>query len=276
MTRLHDDALETVFFLYPSEVDAESGAKTGGTGFLVRIESVRLDGHYYFAVTNKHVIENGATTARFNRHDGTALIFDSSEQDWIMSKTDDLAICQFSGDDLGDLKFKALGADHFLDKATMQALNIGVGDEAFVSGRIPGVDGHDFNMPIYRFGRLCANDIRFVDGQESLLVEAHSTGGLSGSPVFVGVQNLFIRPGVTAPFESRMWLLGVQWAYVKDVTPVYFNGKASDSQTVEMNSGVMCVVPAWKLWQLLHSPQVSALRDKGDEIGLASGIAPRQ
>lgn len=275
MTRLYDDALETVFFLYPSEDDARRGAKTGGTGFLVRVQSERVMGHYNYAVTNRHVIENGATTARFNLIDGSSLIIDSNEPDWIISDTDDLAICAFADANLGDIKYKALGADHFIDTSTMETMNIGAGDDVFVSGRIPGVDGVDINKPIYRFGRLCANDIRTVDGQESFLVEAHSTGGLSGSPAFLGVQDIFVRPNVTTPFKSRMWLLGVQWGYVNNSSPVYLNGRVSETQTVELNSGIMCVIPAWKLWRLLHSPRAISMREQGDVIALENGSAPR-
>jgi hypothetical protein len=275
MTRLHDDFLEVVVFLYPSENDAQNGTKLGGTGFLVRLESEKVIGYYVYAVTNRHVIERGSTTVRINRKDGTSLILDSNEPDWFLSTDDDLAVFRFAVQDESRFSYKYLAAIHFLDQDTVESMNIGSGDEVFVTGRLVGADGRSYNQPIYRFGRIVANGTRVVDGQESFLVEARSTGGLSGSPVFIGISDSFIRPGVTKPISSRTWLLGVQWGYVRDWAPVFLNERDHSTQKVEMNTGIMCVVPAWKLWALLNREDVVAVRKAGDELAVTQGIPRR-
>ncbi len=274
MTRLPDDFLKTVVFLYPSHEDASQGRKTGGTGFLVSIMSEAVDWQYHYAITNRHVIEGGSTTVRLNRQDGGSQIFDSNETDWFLSPTDDLAVIHFASNGSSfDIKF--LAEEHFLDEATHSSLNVGVGDEVFVAGRLAGADGTEANQPIYRFGRLAANGTRIVDGQESFLVEARSIEGLSGAPVFLGVNALYIRPEGVTPLESRTWLLGVQWGFVNDEAPVFYKGNDQATHIVKLNTGIMNVVPAWKLWALLQSEPLAAKRKAADEIALKNGMPPR-
>lgn len=274
MTRLPDDFLKTVVFLYPSHEDASQGRKTGGTGFLVSIMSEAVEGHYYYAITNRHVIEGGSTTVRVNRSDGSSEIIDSNETEWTLSETHDLAAIQFAPNGTPfDIKY--IGQEHFLDEATHAGLNVGVGDEIFVAGRLAGADGTVINQPIYRFGRLAANGTRIVDGQESFLAEARSIEGLSGAPVFLGINGMYIRPGVLAPARSRSWLLGVQWGFVHDEAPVFYKGQDQATHIVKLNTGIMTVVPAWRLWSLLQSEPLVANRKAGDEIALKNGMPPR-
>ena len=131
--------------------------------------------------------------------------------------------------------------------------------------------------------------------QESFLVESRSIGGYSGSPVFVQIQVLSDREGVPdwlppllpplvpgqrpnfgeiqKVFSTEWgslkshgpWLLGVDWGHINDWEPV--RGPSGDSvnpdpriMQVRMNTGIMAVVPAWKLIEMLDEGPLAEQR----------------
>ncbi|MGH7031713.1 MAG: hypothetical protein ACREEZ_14955, partial [Stellaceae bacterium] len=55
MPRIPDAYLDAAIYLYASETDAEAGARTGGSGFLVGVPTVDLsaNGWIMYAVSNK-------------------------------------------------------------------------------------------------------------------------------------------------------------------------------------------------------------------------------
>src|SRR5690606_32765811 len=88
--------------------------------------------------------------------------------------------------------------------------------------------------------------------QESFLIEARSLSGFSGSPVFLYVPPFSPRfkTGGFEPddhgFRSEVstGLLGVDW------------GSFRLGDEVSPNTGIMGVVPVWKLDELLDHPEV--------------------
>jgi hypothetical protein len=140
--------------------------------------------------------------------------------------------------------------------------------------------------------------------QESFLVEARSIGGYSGSPVFVYIPIFCDRENVDdwyppttrrdpetgheylneslqafaekdwGSFKSHgPWLLGVDWGHINDWQPVRdaggrpVNPSNPKAMQVKMNTGIMAVVPAWKLIELLdEGPVADRRREVIEEI----------
>ena len=94
MPRIRDEYLDCSIYLYPSEADAEDGTRTGASGFLMGVPTSGLPTNFWFlyAVTNRHVIANGATVIRLTTQDGQKAILATDERQWFYhSNGDDLA-----------------------------------------------------------------------------------------------------------------------------------------------------------------------------------------
>jgi len=101
MPRIRDEFLDCVIYLYPDRSAAETGEKIGGSGFLVGVQSKGLPQNFWFlyAVTNKHVINGGATTIRFTTTDGKTDVLETDERAWVHHPSgDDLSVCLVSFD----------------------------------------------------------------------------------------------------------------------------------------------------------------------------------
>jgi hypothetical protein len=288
MPRIPDQFLECVVYLYASEQDAMEGRKTGGSGFIVAVPLPRLpDFCVAYAVTNMHVIENGASTLRVNTKDGKLDVFDLDPRQWIYHPAgDDLAICKLPFEERADdYDHSFISEDNFLTTFDMQDLNIGLGDETFEVGRFFNQEGRQKNLPSLRFGNIAQmpwEPIRQARGnkyfnQESFLVEARSQGGFSGSPVFVHTNPGWRRPPAkmteydyekwTKLDEPQTFLLGVCWGHINDWQPVRdaTGEPISSGLKVRDNAGMMAVVPAWKITEMLHMPElVKARREEED------------
>src|SRR5450755_4529061 len=94
MPRIPDEYLYCTIYLYESSHAAESGTKSGGTGFLVGIPSA-VSGNHIYAVTNRHVVERGnSPVIRLNSVDGGIATLDLVKSDWeYHDEWGDLAIC---------------------------------------------------------------------------------------------------------------------------------------------------------------------------------------
>jgi hypothetical protein len=283
------DYLESVVYLYPSEAAAEDGKKIGGTGFLLLVpvnEAIGLQ--LLFVVTNKHIIRNGNMVARVNTTRGSMDIIALDAAKWFEHPDgDDLAICHI---DLtkANHRAKALNVEGFITRERIEKYEIGPGDETFAVGRFINREGRQQNRPAVRFGNISQmpeEPIVQEDGfaQESFLVEARSLSGSSGSPVFVylpsqyifglnkGAREKFNIIGINEaraelPLNIGPWLLGVSYCYIRSDEQVYHTdtGKPVDEKwRVKSNSGMMGVIPAWKIVELLESPEVKELIKTG-------------
>src|SRR5260221_948282 len=69
--RIRQQLLDTSIYLYPDEGSAADGARVGGSGFIVGLPLEGSNGAFtLWAVTNRHVIEQGNSTIRLNRRSG--------------------------------------------------------------------------------------------------------------------------------------------------------------------------------------------------------------
>jgi hypothetical protein len=302
--RIRDAYLDCAIYLYASESDADAGARSGGSGFLVGIPTTDLPGNVWiiYAVTNKHVIEGGNSVVRLRTKSGKHSIMPIDERAWMFHQDgDDLSVCLIRFD-WQSVQFNFVPRNVFLDNDTVIRYNIGPGDETFVVGRFINHEGRQQNLPTARFGcisQMPHEPVKQNTGfeQESFLVEARSIGGYSGSPVFVYIPIFSDRENVEDwyhpitksspdPITGRInefksdfpkswgnlkahgpWLLGIDWGHINDWQsvcdaagrPVDRSGPPWNPQ-VCTNTGIMTVVPAWKLAALLDEGPVAEQR----------------
>jgi hypothetical protein len=199
---------------------------------------------------------------------------------------DDLAVYGLPALDKSLHRYKLLSPpDHFITPEIIQELNVGPGDDIFVVGRFINQEGRQRNLPSARFGHLAQmppepirqrRGLTFFD-QESFVVEARSIGGYSGSPVMIGFNPTLLRPDRGDLSTNRVYLLGVGWGYIMDWMPICDqNGSPiSNGYQVQSNTGMMGVVPAWKLSDLLNHPALVSYRaNREDEILKENGSLP--
>ena len=153
-----------------------------------------------YAVTARHVIDKlrdkGAQNSmlRLNPKDYSAEIIGKRVEltQWFMptDKSIDVAIHEIGVKEEED--HLVIPLSMCLTKEVMNSYEIGLGDEVFISGLFQHHFGTRRNIPIIRIGNLAALDEERISTEafgeiEGFLVGARSTGGLSGSPVFVNL-----------------------------------------------------------------------------------------
>ena len=264
MPRVPDDYLKCVVYLYPSIPAAEAGERLGGIGFILDVDAPHDPSiHFFYVVTNKHVADSGNTTVRFNTLDGRHEAQEYDEANWFKSTDADLAIYPLPLLEPEHFDFRAISVWQFITKEMIRKYNIGIGDEVFFAGRFYNAEGVDKNRPSLRFGTIAQVSTDVIDGEESFLVEARSIPGYSGSPVFqftvVGVTNFMIE---TTPTKGMgPYLLGVDWSHINE----YVDAKNDRGEIlpfkIRSNSGMMGVVPVWKLQELLLRGDVRKNRE---------------
>ncbi|MBV8279420.1 MAG: hypothetical protein JO170_29730 [Verrucomicrobia bacterium] len=139
-------------------------------------------------------------------------------------------------------------------------LDVGVGDEVFITGLFANYAGLLKNVPIVRVGNLAAYPeerirIRNFGEMDAYLIEARSIGGLSGSPVFYHSSSVRIRNG--QPMFAKgavLYLIGiVHGHYIRNLDA---NSEATDAGDIEaLNTGISIVVPIGKILSFLDTVQ---------------------
>jgi len=269
MPRIADSFLECVVHLYPTVDDAHAARPVGGTGFLVTTPYEDDPDHLAaYVVTNAHVAVN-TTAIRLNLVAGGSEIVDVTGWPWAEHQ---------DGDDLAALHIplypglrhqRAMGLSMLLTREEIEELHVGLGDDVYFMGRFVSHDGQEQNLPVVRWGtiaRMPSEPIRQVErafDQESYLVEARSLSGFSGSPVMLHIPPFSFRfptgewgqsDGDPLSPTTTTGLLGVDWGHLG--LPGVQNS----------NTGVMAVVPSWKLRQLLlEHPDLLAERHQRAE-----------
>jgi hypothetical protein len=281
MPRIKDELLESVIYLYPTLAAARSGERAGGTGFLVEVQSEAHPAFaYLYAVTNSHVIrEANSPVVRLNTQQGDMAILPLTADRWKHHDDgDDVAAVHLGGLPENELKYSAIPTTHFLTKDIIASYEIGPGDDVFMVGRLIGQDGKQRNLPSVRFGNISMmpwEPVLHERGilQESFVVESRSLGGYSGSPVFVYTGLDYHRPSIpkgviTLGVTGGPWLLGVDWGHHRKLEKVREkDGKTNtpEGYVVRSNSGMMYVVPAWKVQDLLNQEEFVMKRKESDK-----------
>jgi len=296
MPRLDERYLNCVVYLYPCEDAAEKGERIGGTGFLIGSPVANLDHQvvttFLCLVTNKHVAEAGNSVVRSNTKSGKMDTFTLDERNWIYHPAgDDLAVYPLGLAPLHPYPYMDAGGLNCVTRSSIEGLDIGIGDEVFTVGRFIGREGAKINIPALRFGNISQMPVEPIlmdDGfrQDCFLVEVRSLSGYSGSPVFLYVppqarlerysadaqESLFQqfpmlrRKRRNMDFGFGPILLGVSFCYFGDRERVRTGAtdKPMHDWYVRSNSGMMGVIPGWKLNDLILGTELMKITD---EIG---------
>lgn len=281
MPRLIDWLVDAVFYLYPTAQAAEGGDPFGGTGFFAGTSDQEM--HKIYAVTSSHVVRaamGNSPVVRVNRTDGGFDVLPFTAEDWIHHPDgDDIAVCPIDFDTAFRLNLYApraiLDKFWFVDAQDIAEWNVGPGDDVFFVGRFAIHEGVLQNTPTARFGNIAMMPIEPILNpftgirQESFLVEARSLSGYSGSPVFIYIgPGSFRGPGLPIDAVTTTFaLIGVDWGHLANLNQVLgADGKPfPDKGFVRQNSGMMGVVPAWKLRELLYEDELVAMRKRDEE-----------
>jgi hypothetical protein len=282
MPRVPETILNSVFYLYKTADDAETGEANGGTGFLVSVQRDEQSPRTLYAVSNWHVVGHQplsqATVARINTGNGGYEILDELMWDHHPSG-DDLAVARvgFGTEFVYDSLRSTLCLNGWepgdIEPTTGLLRLFGPGNEVLFVGRYSDHEGRERNFPVVRFGNIAMMPWEPIENkdlgfdQESFVVEARSFGGFSGSPVIVYPEAFITSEGVFDTYVGmNTWLLGIVWGHGDLFQRVLGPDHAplEDKWWVKQNSGLMYVVPSWKLLEMLMSDEEVALRAKQD------------
>lgn len=247
------------------------------------------DREHRYVVTNRHVAsDNKDRFARVTTASGTSRVVQLPSTNWVLHPDqDEIAVCPIEEpSDLAD-QYRSVPVEILLDKPLVTDLSVGPGDDVFMVGRFVNHEGRQRNRPSIRFGHvammpdekdriLSRSGLRL----EGYLVEASSYAGYSGSPVFLysppwEIQHLDHSLGwrrkLAEETGDNLWLLGVNWGHF----PIHLDARTNDGAElkVELNAGMMCVAPAWKLLEVLNLPELQRQRAQERELWRSHGAA---
>lgn len=280
--RIPQDYVDCVAYLYPTETAAEKGQKVGGSGFLVGVEFADTPSlaHAYI-VTNSHVAANNKVV-RVNTRDGPK---SKPVVSWHHSPSGaDVMVGDLILNEAFDDRVTFLRPSAFITPERMESIPLRHGDEIFMISRFAAHEGVVGNEPVVRFGTLAkrrpvlVKNERLGAMEESFLAEMRSLPGHSGSPTLVYFTGMAARLGADEePPTPAVYVLGINWGHLPQTAPVLAPpegglGEAKpvpEKWYVEENSGMACVVPAWKVNEILEQDEVLVSRRAETEAAWA-------
>ncbi|HET8582258.1 MAG TPA: trypsin-like peptidase domain-containing protein [Jatrophihabitans sp.] len=285
----------SVVYIYDSPADAETGGETGGTGVLISYPvKGRSDRVHVYVATNSHVVRQDLyepVGIRINQGSGTATVLRIPRASWIHHPDrDDIAVAALDFD-TKRIPYGAVPISCFVTREQFADDTFGDGDECLYIGRHWGLDGKQRNTPAARSGIIAIADPEPINQeqrahrQESVAVEARSLGGYSGAPVFVYRSDPLVPPKlapspefgfktligkfdvvVASAIERPFAFLGVTWGHMNGKSAVTGPGSYMSEweKRIALNSGIMLVVPAWKIRELLEDERLVNLREQDE------------
>jgi hypothetical protein len=274
--RIPDRLLRCVGFVSRYEPDDEDGGsrlRFGGTAFIV---GVLMEGKLGLAhlVTAKHVaeaIEPDEAVITMNAKDGMSLSLRTGSQKWFYHPTEkdsvDVAVMPFGSSRFNEYDIEWIPEEIFATDQRISEFDIGLGDELVIIGLFTRFFGRTTLTPIVRTGNIAMMPkdklpIGSFGEIEAYLAEGRSIGGLSGSPVFV--RNTVKMPTQTADRQLKH-LSGLGQSHLLGLVHGHWDLPVSFSTTEQseaVNMGVSIIVPAKKILETLHNPELDALRKK--------------
>jgi hypothetical protein len=216
-----------------------------GTGFFVKVEEDRVE--HVHLVTARHVVERvrGAALPLFARVNESltpgAPVAPAIKLDLLMPEL------------LPTIRTSVIPTRAFLTDAIRAKRDIGIGDEVMAVGLYVPVPGTARSYPIVRAGIIAAmNNEPIYDGfsrerYDAYLVELHSTGGLSGSPVWVADTGFGRHADGAINLQGQHYVLGIVrdgWDYEGPSVP--------GGRKTEINMGITAVTPITPLLDVLN------------------------
>lgn len=278
--RVHEMILRCVVYLYPDKQAAAVSKNAGGSGFMAGIPSEVDDQFYYtYAVSNAHVT-NGkqpSPVIRINTQKGSTDVIEKTVDDWVVHPDhEDLAACYIEDDlDQSLHEEMCIPLHYFVDDKYIKEHNVGIGDEIYITGRFQKADGKLQNTPTIRFGNIAQMPIEPIENplgynRLAYLAECHSISGFSGSPVFLHIDEMTMRPGNSNLHTRTLTaFLGVDMAHLSITEKVMYKTddgwERDDGLKVLANSAMMSIVPASKLAELLNQEKFVMARKEHDK-----------
>ena len=228
-------------------------------------------GNHYYAVTNRHIIDPKAANSPvigLNSKTGQPDILSLTSDDWhFFDAGDDVAVANVPLDwDTHDIAL----IDQFLfaDLSWIDEHSVGVGDDAFMMGLFIDNEVQTHNVPKARFGHISmmahdAAPLRQPNGtnNSSIIIDMHSRSGFSGSPVFVYrtlgadlTQPNFAEIKFSTPTLFKF--LGIHWGQFPETNIRIRRGDKVREMKVEGMSGMSCVIPAWRIREMIDTHPV--------------------
>ncbi len=275
--KVPDEVRKCVAFVYIKDTN---GMRAIGTCFFVAMRSKQHPkSGYSYTVTAKHVLDairdysvDQVAWLRVNWIEGGARLTSVPRKLWFTHPTDetvDAAVVPWA-------PLRPHGFDTLLypleSRATADSMaqeGTGIGEEVFITGLFVNHAGRQRNEPIVRVGALAAMPAERVATRlgdaHVYLVELRSIGGLSGSPAFLHLGAIRMRKGAvtvargTSEDAGHYFLLGVVQGHWR------VSVGASTTQTEAVNMGLGIVTPIERVTEILDQPELSTLRDLGDD-----------
>jgi hypothetical protein len=293
MPRVHPQLQDCVFFLFrrnPESGEIDEGPL--GSGFFIsRSPGAKPGLNHLYAVSNWHLaIELGASIIRLNTKGGKTRFLEYDPMDWTFSREDDLAIVDVHddlrpGDDIAHFNER-----DFLAGERWSRAGLTIGEDAFMIGLFTSHHGGDWNTPCARFGNIAMlahalNPVEMWTGFERPchLIDTHSRGGFSGSPVFAyrtsGADLSYIprqgetlgpRPQTLGPMLALLGIhCGQFWEEIefkKATTDAEAtNQPILEGDKLKVPSSMTIVMPAWRISTLLDAEDLAMVRKKREE-----------
>lgn len=285
--RIPDSALSTVCFICVNvQTDHGDGVFFIGTGFFIHLPSRVPNKYFRYLVTARHVIE-GAKAAgyseffiRLNTVDGSSIVAFLPDG-WLYPENPaiDVAVMPITIHDRS-VKYADIPAASFATDEVIRDYGIGVGDDLVMVGLFTHRWGHQRNIPIVRSGIIASMpEEPFIDESGNLydayLVEMRSIGGLSGSPVFVWLNEWRNYPDVEdfkrEYLRWQMRLIGI----VRGHWELDGRNSAGDSLEVglerdeidRLNTGIAQVTPIKDVLAIINTEElVKERQEKESEV----------
>ncbi len=278
--RVPNDFLKTVGFVSRDE----ESLIYKGTAFIVKVPIDEEFGLLHL-VTAKHVaksLQDGEAVLAFNGKDGAPLwMKNTTEVQWYFhpDPSVDVAILPMATTRTAEYDYEAIPISRFLAVQNEQIISIGIGDETITIGLFAPFVGADKLTPIVRTGTVAM----MPDGRLphpvfgsifAYLVESRSTGGLSGSPVFVrNTVNLPVMSldgsSTRASALGEFYFLGLvhgHWSMSID---------KGDAKGQDTNMGICLVVPSLHILEALNAEPLASQRQRWLDEN-SSTISPSQ
>jgi hypothetical protein len=276
MPRIPQNTTDCVVFLYESKDDALSRRNPQGTGSIVccpsQVSNHPLHAHFY-VITNCHV--SISPKGRSAPASVVCLNLKNAQPDPI--ELDPVLDWQFEpgGDDIAiapiEIDFdrhrvSCIPTHMFADEKWISDNKIGFGDDVFMLGLFLDDSGVGIELPKARFGNISAmpsrhTQIKQVNGSThpSIIIDMHSRGGHSGSPVFVyrtlGANlDMANTPNIGLSEGTLFKFLGVHWGQFLETLQL------QSGQEVTGWSGMTSAIPAWRLERVLNLPSIKRHR----------------
>jgi hypothetical protein len=287
--RVPHSITKCVVFIGTETANPAEPIKWRATGFFVSFPSTLASASspnrgFMYLVTSKHGVrklEGGDFYIRANTKDGKSKTFRvMKDHKWWFHQDPvcpaDVAVFPIWQEDfISLLDYESIKATMFLTDETIENKSVGVGDEVFVVGLFSKHTGKEKNLPIIRTGNIAMMSdepipTTLFGNIEAYLVEMHSIGGLSGSPVFVlKPVPLVVATESETSFvmtsTSQLFLLGLihgHWDVEADEIVDEDAEKSGVKSSV--NVGIAIIVPAKKILETLNCKELVEYRAKAE------------